>query len=163
MHKLRQNLYEIWTANRRLVRFVQVRMRRLLLLLALSLALPIQAQTADGWRADLATMASEMEQVHRNLYHSVSREQFAAMVTALSERIPTLTRHEIIVEMMRIAAAVGDGHTNINPARDPKIGFRELPVAFYFFENGLFIPRRASVACRSRRSPRSPHRRRLGG
>ena len=41
--------------------------------------------------------------------------------------------------MARIAAMIGDGHTNIAPTRDPKIGFHTLPVKFYFFKDGLFV------------------------
>jgi hypothetical protein len=94
---------------------------------------------ASPWQDDLRFMASEMEKTHRNLYHSISSVDFAAMVARLDAAIPSLTREQTIVEMMKIAAAVGDGHTNINPARDPKIGFRTLPIALYFFNDGLFV------------------------
>src|SRR5207245_4358593 len=50
-----------------------------------------------------------------------------------------LERHEVIVEMAKIVAAVGDGHTNIYPTRDPKIGFHTLPVAFTFFGEELYV------------------------
>jgi hypothetical protein len=40
---------------------------------------------------------------------------------------------------MRIVAAVGDGHTNLNPARDPKAGFHVLPVVLAYFADGLYI------------------------
>src|SRR5205814_6603793 len=94
---------------------------------------------ARQWREDLHFAAREMERVHKNLYHDVTREQFAAMVSSLDARIPTLARHQIIVEMAKIAAAVGDGHTNLAPTRDAKIEFHTLPIALYFFEDGLFI------------------------
>ena len=94
---------------------------------------------ARQWREDLHFAAHEMENMHKNLFHSITREQFTAMVDALDAKIPTLERHQIIVEMAKIAAAVGDGHTNISPTRDPKIGFRTLPIALYFFEDGLYI------------------------
>jgi tetratricopeptide (TPR) repeat protein len=84
-------------------------------------------------------MAAEMAKRHKNLYHTVSRERFDSAVAALDRRIPSLARHRIIVEMARIVALVGDGHTNIAPTRDPKIGFRTLPVRFYFFKDGLFV------------------------
>ncbi len=84
-------------------------------------------------------MAKEIERVHKNVYHSVSREEFAAMVGSLDAKIPALTRAEVIVELAKIVAAVGDGHTNIYPTRDPKIGFHTLPVAFTFFSDGLYI------------------------
>ena len=45
----------------------------------------------------------------------------------------------MIVELARIVALVGDGHTNVAPTRDPKIGFHTYPVRLYFFKDGLFI------------------------
>ncbi len=84
-------------------------------------------------------MATEMERRHRNLYHTVSRTSFDSAVRALDARIPRLARHQIIVELARIAALVEDGHTNISPTRDPKIGFTTLPVKLYFFRDGLFV------------------------
>jgi hypothetical protein len=99
----------------------------------------VTPEEARQWREDLHFAASEMEKIHKNLFHSVTREEFASMVNALDAKIPSLARHQIIVEMAKIAAAVGDGHTNLAPTRDSKIGFRTLPIAFYFFEDGLFI------------------------
>jgi hypothetical protein len=98
-----------------------------------------QASEAEKWREDLAVMAARMEATHKNLYHSVTREDFAAAVKKLDARIPSLPRHRIIVEMMRIVAMVGDGHTNIYPTRDQKIGFHSLPVKLYLFSDGMFI------------------------
>jgi hypothetical protein len=61
------------------------------------------------------------------------------MVQALNAKIPSLTRAEVIMEMAQIVAAVGDGHTNIYPTRDSKIGFHTLPVEFTFFGDQLYI------------------------
>jgi len=94
---------------------------------------------ARAWRDDLRFMAGEMERTHKNLYHTVSREEFATMVAALDAKIPSLERHEVIVEMAKIVAAVADGHTNIYPTRDPKIGFHTLPVVFTFFGDELYV------------------------
>ena len=102
-----------------------------------------RGQLADSaithWRKDLSFLAENMEKYHKNLYHTVSKKYFDSCVQSLNARIPQLQRHEIIVEMMRLEAMIGDGHTNINPARDAKIGFRTLPVKFYLFSDGLFI------------------------
>ena len=102
-------------------------------------ALAMPAAEARVWREDLHFMAREMERTHKDLYHTVSREQFASAVAALHERIPSLERHEVIVEMAKIVAAVGDGHTNIYPTRDEKIGFHALPLAFTFFGDELHV------------------------
>lgn len=95
--------------------------------------------TASQWRADLHFMASEMERIHKDLYHTVSRSAFQQEVVSLHDRIPGLQRHEIIVGLMRIAALVGDGHTNVSPHRDAAIGFSMLPAQFYLFEDGLYV------------------------
>ena len=84
-------------------------------------------------------MAAEMPKYHKNLFHTMTREQFEGAVTKLDARIPSLRRYQIIVELARIAAMVSDGHTNVAPTRDPKIGFRALPIKLYFFADGLFI------------------------
>src|SRR5688572_5200089 len=100
---------------------------------------PLDSAQIAAWREDLAHMAREMELRHRNLYHTVSRATFDSAVTALRTSIPSLQRHQIIVELARIAALVQDGHTNLAPTRDPKVGFTTLPVKFYFFQDGLFV------------------------
>lgn len=94
---------------------------------------------AEKWRDDLRHMAREMEARHKNLFHTMTREQFEGAVRRLHERIPTLARHQIVVELARIAASVGDGHTNVAPTRDPKIGFRMLPFKLYLFRDGMYV------------------------
>ena len=97
------------------------------------------ALTPEQWRADLRVMAQEMERRHKNLYHTVTRERFAAAVADLDARIPTLQRNQIIVGMMRLAAMVGDGHTNVSPLKDTKFGFPSLPLKLYLFDDGLHV------------------------
>ena len=107
-------------------------------LLVQNTAPPAKTETEE-WREDLRFMAAEMPKYHKNLFHQMTREQFDAAIRTLDERIPSLARHQIIVEMARIVAMVGDGHTNIAPTRDPKIGFRALPIKLYFFKDGLYV------------------------
>jgi hypothetical protein len=126
--------------------------RRLVLALGLALAAPVSAQslpsqpaaasaelTAEQWRADLRFMAAELQRRHANLYHTVSREAFAAAVADLDARIPGLQRNQIIAGMMRIVAMVGDGHTRIDPRKDPAFRFPSLPLRLYRFEDGLYV------------------------
>src|SRR5918997_589402 len=95
---------------------------------------------ADKWREDLRHMAEEMPKRHKNLFHSMTREQFDAAVKSLEARIPTLARHQIIVEFARIVALVQDGHTSLTGLMtDPKIGFRSYPLTLYFFKDGLHV------------------------
>ena len=91
------------------------------------------------WREDLAYLARELPRRHKNLFHTVRREQFDSALAALDRKLPGLARHQVIVELARIVALVGDGHTNVAPTRDPKIGFHTYPVKLYFFKDGLFV------------------------
>ena len=95
--------------------------------------------TTQQWREDLAFMVADMKRRHANLYHSVDRQRFDAVVSDLHARIPTLRRNQIIVGMMRIAALVGDGHTRVDPRKDGKFQFPSLPIKLYAFDDGLFI------------------------
>ena len=99
----------------------------------------VNAEEAVKWREDLRYMAEQMPKYHNNLFHTMTREQFDNAIKRLHDLIPQLARHQIIVEMARIVAMVGDGHTNIYPTRDTKIGFRALPVKLYLFKDGLFV------------------------
>ena len=91
------------------------------------------------WRDDLAYLARELPRRHKDLFHTMRREQFDSALAVLDRKLPGLARHQVIVELARIVALAGDGHTNIAPTRDPKIGFHTYPVKLYFFKDGLFI------------------------
>jgi hypothetical protein len=120
----------------------------LVLLVCLLVANSIWSQAAnlsttksetEKWRQDLRYTAAEMEARHKNLFHTISRDQFQRAISDLDSRLPELKRNQIIVEMMKIVAMVGDGHTNIYPTRDPKIAFTQLPVRLYLFSDGLLV------------------------
>lgn len=103
----------------------------------------VSSYDAVKWREDLRFMAGEMQKKHKNLFHTVTREQFDSAVKKLDERIPNLARHQIIVEIARIVAMVGDGHTVIPFSAmhglPSKTNFRQYPVKLYFFKDGLFV------------------------
>jgi tetratricopeptide (TPR) repeat protein len=92
--------------------------------------------TPEQWREDLRYFATNMQKTHRNLFHSMSREQFESAVKRLDERIPTMADHEIIVELMRIVAMIGDGHTGVRVTQEFKSAY---PLRLYFFKDGLFV------------------------
>jgi hypothetical protein len=79
-----------------------------------------------------------MPAVHANLFHTLGRREFEGAIDDIRRRLPTLARHQVIVELMRLASAVGDGHTCVAPWRDP-VGFHTLPVSMYRFADGYFI------------------------
>jgi hypothetical protein len=83
----------------------------------------------EQWRQDLGYFARELERRHKNLFHTVSREEFAGAVARLDSAIPSLEPHEIVVRITQIAALVGDGHTGVHL---PPY-FSLYPIALYWF------------------------------
>jgi tetratricopeptide (TPR) repeat protein len=102
---------------------------------------PVSADDAQKWRADLHYLSVEMRKRHKNLFHSMTGEQFDAAVSRLDERIPSLTRNQILVELARIVAMVRDGHTSLFPFHNPALGLHRYPVKFYLFTDGLYLQR----------------------
>ena len=97
---------------------------------------------AEKWREDLRYMAERLPATHKDLYHKMSKADFDAAVRKLDERISTLADHEVVVEVMRIVAMVGDGHTGVLSA--PYLMAKGVyPFQLYMFEDGLHV-RRAS-------------------
>lgn len=91
------------------------------------------------WREDLDFLAREMPAQHANLFHAMRREQFDSALIAIRGRLPSLTRQGVIVELERLAAMIGDGHSNVSPWRDTVVRFHALPVAFYRFSDGYYV------------------------
>src|SRR6266498_4726041 len=92
-----------------------------------------------AWREDLDLLAEALPKRHVNLFHTMTRAQFEQAVWALRERIPTLARHQVIVELARIVALIGDGHSRLDLADGPNIGSRRYPLRLYLYSDGLFV------------------------
>lgn len=107
-----------------------------LLLAVVSSCLAQSHLTPQQWREDLSYFATNIQKTHRNLFHSMTREQFDAAIKRLDERIPTMADHEIVVELMRIVALIGDGHTGVRVTQYFKSAY---PVRLYSFKDGLFV------------------------
>lgn len=100
----------------------------------------VNSAEAQKWREDLRYMAQELPKRHKNLFHTMTRQQFDDAVRKLDQRIPSLSREQVLVELQRIVAMVRDGHSGIQSfLYNPKIGFRYYPIGLYLFKDGLFI------------------------
>ena len=91
---------------------------------------------------EVLRLAAELERIHPNLYHAVTRERFRAEATALARKASGLTRDELVVGLMRLTALPGerDGHTGIF-AFDPSHTrpLHVFPLRFYDFADGLHV------------------------
>jgi hypothetical protein len=104
----------------------------------LSHASPVTPAEASRWREDLRYFAEQAPQVHKNLFHSMTREHFDTALKNLDERIPGLSRDQIIVEITRIVAMIGDGHTYVE-LQHPPTNFRHYPLKLYWFPDGVYV------------------------
>jgi tetratricopeptide (TPR) repeat protein len=100
---------------------------------------PIPSADVAGWRHDLRQLVSELERNHPAPFNRTPRPTFVAAVARLEQRIPQLAAHEIIVEMQRLVALVGDGHTNINLTNAAGVDFHQLPIRFGMYGDGVFV------------------------
>ena len=91
------------------------------------------------WREDIALLRKEMPQIHANLFHTMTREQFDSSLNSIEKHLPRFARHQVIVELMKLSALVGDGHTRVSPWRDTAIAFHQLPIALYSFKEGMIV------------------------
>ena len=102
---------------------------------------PLAAMTAEKWREDLRFMGAEIERVHKDAFHKISKAEFTAAVRKLDECLPGLESDQAVVELMRIVAMIGDGHTGLQ--WQPLTASGVLPVRFYYFDDGIFVQRAA--------------------
>ena len=115
--------------------------RRTLAVLLAFRALLLVARTevpAESWREDLAVFQRELPRVHKNLFHSMTREDFDDSVARLAARAGELDDDSIVVALARIVARVGDGHTHIDFS-DPALGFHVLPLRLTIYPDGLYV------------------------
>ena len=93
--------------------------------------------TPEKWREDLKYFAAEMERVHKNAYHAVSKEEFRKAVAELDAQIPSLEGHQVVAGLMRLTAMIGDGHTGFRWGPIAANGI--APLGFYWFEDGIYV------------------------
>jgi len=95
--------------------------------------------TTEQWREDLRFLAAVLPKRHKNLFHKMTREDFAAAVNDLDAKIPSMTGNQVALEFARIVAMVRDGHTSMIPLIEPSQNFHAFPLKIYLFKEGFFV------------------------
>jgi len=127
------------------------------LLILSFLVLPAEAQnllSTEQWRQDLHYLADQIVRVHPGAFHTLSEHDFNSAVADLDRRIPALADQQVEVELMRLVASLGEGHSRVSPPglpdamsdvaqvtpyKDPRLGFHRLPLQLYRFSDGLYV------------------------
>ncbi len=73
----------------------------------------IYAQKIDvvKWTEDLKVYKTNLEKLHIDLYHNISKTQFENELQKIQSDLDEKTELEIIIDLMRLTRKIGDGHT----------------------------------------------------
>ncbi|MFA0811314.1 S41 family peptidase [Microbulbifer epialgicus] len=93
----------------------------------------------EGWTKDLNFLLSEIKRLHVDPYHKTSAKQLEEHTKLIETNISNLTDQEIVFEFMQLLASVGNGHNFIVPTQSLKGTFSQLPIYFYWFNDGIYI------------------------
>ena len=99
------------------------------------------SESAAEWREDLRTLAEALPRTHVDAFHAVSREQWERRVAELDRELPVIDRNHFVAGLMRLVAAIGDGHTSLNPLLpdNAPLGFHGVGARLYAFSDGIFV------------------------
>lgn len=93
----------------------------------------------DAWKYDLEFLRKRMKQVHYDLFAHTSERKFTDELNRLKTRLHSLSDHQIFVEIQKLLALVGDGHTSLWHGEGTKYGISPAPISLYQFSDGLFV------------------------
>ena len=100
-----------------------------------------EPQPPTPLQQELHSLADTMESTHPDLFHDVPRAKFRAQAAELADAAPELSRDELVVGLMRLAALPGprDGHTAIYPFDQHARTLHVYPFRLYDFPDGLYV------------------------
>jgi hypothetical protein len=99
------------------------------------------ASTVPGAASDVRLLASELERIHPNPYHQISRAEFGRQVDELAARADSLDRDELVVGLMRLLGLLGerDGHSGIYTLHEHPRPLHLFALRVYWFSDGLAL------------------------
>lgn len=93
----------------------------------------------DKWKADITFFDSQMRNFHYDLFGRKDSSEWNTEIASLKEKINALDDVSMTIELMRLAASVGDGHTLLVPPVLDDSPFHLMPFMSYLFDDGLFV------------------------
>ena len=111
----------------------------LLVLICLPLAFhqPMPAVASDRddtWVIQIKIVRDQLPKLHKNLFFKTTQDQWQKGFDTLIDNVPNLKDNEIRIELMRLVAMVGDGHTQTWYKGD----FSMYPFSFKWFKDGIY-------------------------
>lgn len=91
-----------------------------------------------NWSSDLAYAVEQLRLRHPDPFHDVTEAEFMARATELADRTDGLSDWQAAIEIQRLVALLGEGHTGLGYLQ-PEFGVRGYPLRFQSFSDGLFV------------------------
>lgn len=89
-----------------------------------------------NWIEDIDYLTNNLEKSHKNLYHSIKKEDFYKQMEELKKNVTELNDSEIKFRLAAIVASVGDAHTSLNLGID----FNKIyPLKLWWFNEDLRV------------------------
>lgn len=104
------------------------------------LACPIHAdERVRHWQDDIGSLRQQLEQQHPRFATCGLSQDLRRRFADLSEQVPLLDDAQITVQIQKILASVGDGHTLLWPFGMTRGELLRLPVQLWQFDDGVFV------------------------
>lgn len=95
-----------------------------------------EAVRQSHWIEDIDYLQENLPKKHKNMYHSIKKEDFDKEIMSLKDEVPSLKDYEIKTRLAQIVASVGDAHTALNLSSNNNLSY---PVILYWFDKDLRI------------------------
>ena len=89
-----------------------------------------------GFADDIQQLRSDLPKLHMNLFFQLEEKVFHRELEQLASRLGELSSPEVQLELSRIVASIGDGHTALQLDFNK---FDVLPIQMNSFKDGVFI------------------------
>lgn len=91
--------------------------------------------TEAQWTADLDRLAEILMQEHGSPFEHISPEVLDSEIERLRAVIPSLDGIAVALEFQKLAALIGDGHTEVELPSDRP----QMPIELFWFEDGIRV------------------------
>jgi len=94
---------------------------------------------ADNWIEDIQYLDDKLRTTHVDPFHQIREEDWNKQIADLKAGVVGLDDIQIIVELMRLTASIGDGHTLLIPPFQGRYQFHQIPIECFRFQEGVYI------------------------
>ena len=96
------------------------------------------ADRTEAWRSDLDYLKAEIIRLHFRYRKEALPPEFAGALDLLKVRVPQLTDSEIVTQIQKLMAQLGDGHS-MAYFFFGRNALPQLPIQLYLFADGIYV------------------------